>query len=363
MAVEHFYYYVEDIIKHLQKGGGKRKLSTIKQSNHPESIQFKQKLIDLGWRPAYVIRTFMNLQDIHLANWPHPLLIQEMFHYLIRVQGWKNTIHESLMRIGLREDVAINLETILEPLLDSSYTHEQIVDIAIEYVLGRYDPITPPTARFLYHPEMTNEWFDITVKRHSYHICNIPYYCTDNMVKNAINQQLVPLDDDDYYFHATSWDGSKKIMTRIQRNAGRFCLDFGKQPGFYLATTIDDGIEWCRRRQQNWSKETCILIFQIPKELPPTISLKHIEGDEWIAITKESREYDDKENEIESLWDYDLLYGNMVSNPIHVRNGDALPITHHPPKQQLVGKTDNAERFLQRCLMGCIYFQKNNALL
>lgn len=360
MAAEHFYYYVEDIIKHLQKGVGKYKQSTIKQSKHPKTIEFKQKLIDLGWSPTYVIRTFMNLQDKYLDNWPYHLLIQEMFSRYIRLQGWKNTIHESLMGIGLREDIAMKLEIILEPLLDSSYTHEQILDIAIEYLLGRYDPLTPPTARFLHHPEIINEWFEIKVKDKSYLICNIPYYCNDKIVKKVIDTHLIPSNNYDYYFHATSWNGSNNIMKRISRSAGRFCLDFGKQPGFYLGTTLKDSIQWCTRQQQLWSNETSILIFQIPKELPPTISIKYIEGDEWIAVTKESRECDDKDNEIESLWDYDLLYGNMVSNPINVRNRDALPTTHTPPKQQLVGKTDKAERFLQRCLIGCIYFQKNN---
>ena len=60
---------------------------------------------------------------------------------------------------------------------------------------------------------------------------------------------------------------------------------------------------------------------------------------------------------------YDLLYGNMVSNPIAVKECRELPKPHVPSKQQLVGRTDTAERFLQNCLMGCFYFQKNREIV
>jgi len=354
---EHFYYYVKDIIERLH-GGGKRKLSNTKRSNK-ESKEFKEKLVEFGWNPEYVNHTFRYLTDKLLQNWPHHVLIEELFRELIEEQGWKNTIHESLMGIGIRQDVAIKLETILEPLLDSSYTHEQLLDIAIEYILGNYDPITSSNTRFLYSPEIINIWTEIEIKGKPYHVYNIPYYCNDNIAKKEIENNLIPLDGYQYYFHATSWKGSNQIMKRIDRMNGRTCLDFGKRPGFYLATRIEDSVEWCIKNKERWSKEISILVFRIPKELPSTIVIKHLEGDEWTAITKESRECKDKENEIETLWDYDLLYGNMVSNPSAVKERRELPKTHTPPKNQLVGRTDVAEKFLQSCLIGCFYFQKN----
>jgi hypothetical protein len=356
--VEHFYYGSKDIIERLHIGGGKRKIS-IKTRSDKESNKFKKTLIELGWNPEYVNHTFRYLTDKLLQNWSDDSLIEEIFGEFIEEQGWKNTIHESLMGIGIREDVAMKLETILEPLLDSSYTHEQLLNIAIEYILGDYKPIAPESARFLHSPEVINEWSDITINRKKYPIYNIPHYCNHKIVKKEIENNLSMSDDYQYYFHATTWKGSNQIMKRIDHGVGRTCLDFGKRPGFYLATTIEDSIEWCTKKMGIWSNETSILVFRIPTILPSTIALKHIKENEWIAVTKESRECKDKMNEIESLWDYDLLYGNMVSNPTAVKERRELPKTHGEPKQQLVGKTDTSDRFLQSCLMGCFYFQKN----
>jgi hypothetical protein len=354
---EHFYYYVKDIIERLH-GGGKRKLSNTKRSNK-ESKEFKEKLVELGWNSEYVKHTFRYLTDKMLQNWPHHVLIEELFGELIEEQGWKNMIHESLMGIGIREDLAIKLETILEPLLDSSYTHEQLLDIAIEYILGNYEPITSANTRFLYSPEILSIWTEIEIEEKPYHIYNIPYHCNNNIVKKEIEDNLILSDEYQYYFHATSWKSSNQIMDYIDRSSGRTCLDFGKRPGFYLATRIEDSVEWCIKNKARWSNETSILVFRIPKELPSMIKLKHLEEDEWMAITKESRECKDKENEIRQLRRYDLLYGNMVSNPTAVKERRELPKTHTPPKDQLVGRTDIAEKFLQSCLIGCFYFQKN----
>jgi hypothetical protein len=358
--VEHFYYPIGEIIERLQIGGGKRKLSNTIRLKNKESTKFKEKLVELGWTPEYVNDTFHYLTDTLLQNWPQHVLIKGLFKIIIRNQGWKNTLHESLLGIGLCDDVVMKLVTILEPLLDSCYTHIQLLDIAIEYILEKYKTISPPNARFLYNPEVISMWSEIKIKEKSYSIYNIPYFCDNKIVRKEIKDNLIHSDEYTYYFHATSWRGSTQIMKRINRTYGRTCLDFGKNPGFYLATTIKDSIEWCKKNKLYWGNESSIIVFRIPNELPPTISIKHLKDGEWVAITKESRECENEKEEIETLCDYDLLYGNMVRNPTAVQERRELPQTHQPPKQQLVGRSDAADRFLQSCLIGCFYFQKND---
>ena len=149
-------------------------------------------------------------------------------------------------------------------------------------------------------------------------------------------------------------------MDAVSHDAGRACRDFGVKPGFYMSTTIEDCIEWCVNNSDRWSNETAILVFQIPNPLPTDIRIKYIEGEEWTAITKESRECKQEIVELKALRGYDLLYGNMVRNTYNVRKGINTPKPHRPPKKQLVGKTDKADEFLHRCLVGCVYFQKSN---
>lgn len=358
---EHFYYDMSEIIERLQRGGGRSKMNvSSKGSRNKESSKLKETLISLGWNPDDVYHMFRNLTDKLLQNWPHSVFIQQLFGEMIDTQGWKHTIHESLVGIGMREDVAMNMEIILKPLLDSSYTHEQVLNIAIEYLLGKYEPTSQVHAQFLYHTDIIGEWSDIKIKENTYQMYNIPYYCTQPNGKKEIQKNLPFSNEFTYYYHATSWRSSTHIMDAIDRSHGRTCLDFGKRSGFYLATSLEDSIDWCNKNRFRWSNETCILIFRIPNELPHTVKQKHLEGDEWVAITKESRECNDKENEIRELRKYDLLYGNMVRNPNAVKQGTELPQPHSPPKQQLVGRTDSAEQFLQSCLLGCFYFQKHH---
>jgi hypothetical protein len=58
-----------------------------------------------------------------------------------------------------------------------------------------------------------------------------------------------------------------------------------------------------------------------------------------------------------NYYNYDFVEGNMVANVEAVKNGKK-PIPHIPPKIQLVSRADSADRFLQKHILGCIFFQK-----
>jgi hypothetical protein len=287
--------------------------------------------------------------------------MEDLMKVLASYQGQRGTIYDSLRALGVRDEVARKVEYVLEPLEDTCYTKSQLLDIAIEYLTGKYKPNTSLTTTHPIEPSNLNVWFPYTYQEKSLFVYNIPYRChTKEAVQQFANAlRIIPLDgQSDIRFHATSWGSAFRIMDAIDHGAGRACLDFGIRPGFYMSTTIDDCIEWCVNNSDRWSNETAIFVFQIPNPLPTDIRIKYIEGEEWTAITKESRECKTLAPEIRPLRGYDLLYGDMVRNTYNVRTGINTPKPHHPPKKQLVGKTDKADEFLHRSLVGCVFFQK-----
>jgi len=357
---DHFQNDIQTIIEYSQHGSS-RLVSKRKRNNiqHIYTTQLLNRLVALGWRPEYIIETFPHINDSLIRNWPDTLLIEGLFKEKHREYGFKNSIKESLEGIGLRNDVARKLQTILTPLLGTSYTDTQIIDIAIEYILGKYIPITSDTTVFLLYPAVINKWTTYS----NYHVYNIPCQCTSSNTKRLLNHtlEIVPNinhSNNEYWFHATSWKSSLHIMEYIDHTVGRPCLDFGVKTGFYMTSEIDTCIEWCIKNKKRWSHETSIVIFSIPKILPSNIRRKILEGEEWMQVTKESRECAQQTMEIKKIRGYDLIDGNMVSNAHDIFHKIAEPITHVPPKRQIVAKSDVADRFLQECLIGCVYFQK-----
>jgi hypothetical protein len=369
---DHFYHDIHTILKGSGKGMKRHasiasiasKANRRRRIKKTNTLHWFQMLLDFGWREDYIVHTFGHINDSLIRNWPDTLLTTDIFSYLIRQQGWLGSIQESLHGIGLRSDVAEKLDDILSPLFESSYTTVQLLDQAIEYVKGLYVPITPPFTSHYVQPEYVDQWISYSPSpKKTIMMYNIPYSCDepDMAQKIALALSLFPTMDAPFYFHATSWNSSRSILRRISCYMGRPCLDFNIFPAFYLSTTTSDCVDWCIKNQKKWGNEVAILVFSIPDNKPSSIQTIHLTGKEWVDVTKESRECVYQDREVKLIEDIDLVFGNMVENPEKVRLHQELPMPHSPPKKQLAGLTDVAERFLYECLVGCIYFQKYNA--
>lgn len=359
---------VDQILKQIQYGCG---YSVSRQTkSRTDIIKMMNHLIRMGWRSDYVAHIFGSRNDTMIQGWPNDsIFIEHFFKEEIQRQGYILSLRTSLLRLGLREDVAVRLESILSPLLGSCYTDTQVMDVGIEYLLGQYDPISDPTATHYIEPLSISTWIPY---RHRYThnstvskpimIYNIPYKCTSHNAIEHFRRAILSFPHlrpyYTYYFHATSWDNTFNILYKINRFRGRHCLDFGIFPGFYLSCEVNDCITWCVKNRKRWNHETAILLFYLPDTLPTHLAFKHLTGMEWTNVTKESRECLQKEYEIGTIQKYDLLYGDMVSNPRQVKKDHILPVPHYPPKTQLVGRSDVTDQFLHDCLVGCVYFQK-----
>jgi hypothetical protein len=290
-----------------------------------------------------------------LADYPFRLFIEDYFASRIRRVGPHTSLRTSLAALGLLPEVVAVLVPLLEPLQNSSYTDYQILDTAILYLLGNYAPIAPINTTHIIQSDQVNKWVEY---EDSIQIYNLSQNCSMNallFLDEAVSQ--LPLaTGHSFFFHTTSWGGSLNIIDKVDRMVGRRCLDFGIYPGFYMSETVRDCLDWGAKKSKIWGNETAIMIFAIPNTLPSHVSLKELQGREWLNITKQARECK-LTQELKSIRSVDLLYGNMVSNVVVVSMGEN-PIPHTPPKKQLVSKSDNGDTFIHSCLVGCIYFQK-----
>lgn len=348
----------ESVIEFLQTGGDHTSIGLISKRRKRVN-ELILMLENLGWNSIFLNNVFKRLDDTLLNEYPLNLFIIDYFKAHIYRIKFITSLHDALTLLGLNTKIINVLIPLLEPLRNSSYTDKQILETCIFYLLGHYKPLTPVTTKYLIQGEKVDAWqvYNTCAKNiEIYNISQVCSYSTYIQLERAIDSNPPP-HGHSYYYHTTSWRGSLNIIDGVDRLVGRRCLDFGIYPGFYLSETLTDCLDWASKKNKLWGNETAIIIFTLPHILPTHLSYTELNGKLWSDVTKGARMCKNTQ-ELPTIRNIDLLYGNMVSNTNAVENGTALPMPHRPPKKQLVSKSDAADTFLHTCLTSCIYFKK-----
>lgn len=350
---------MEYIVEYLQKGGTISRSKIYRTRTQSKSV-LKQNLLKefegLGWNRRFLERTFYNLKDTIIADWPNRLFIEEWAKQMIQEH---DSIQQSLEYIGIHHRVAQYCETICSRLIQSSYSKKHILDIAIEYLVGKYDPLTSPTTTHYRHRTILNKWFYDDILK--INILNVPAKCSLHL-SQQITSFLYKIpnhnpNESNLHFHTTSWRNCLNILVEIDNKIGRRCLDFGTKPGFYCSQTIQDSLDFGFKKRDVFHNEVAIIIFSLPKIFPNTIALKRLEEKEWESIVRMSRQCLEPNVELSPLRGYDMIFGNMAYNVSDIKEG-ITPIPHTPPKTQLCSKKEKGDIFLQEHIIGILFFQK-----
>jgi hypothetical protein len=336
-------------------------------------------LVERGWSRRAVTHMFRALSDSYVGTHHLYGFAEEWMKYRAD-HSTAETPTEVLLEIGIRAPIVRLLDArICIPLANTCYTDAQLVDIAIEYLLRRHVSITAPDPfahqTHPFQPDHINTWFTLPADEEDEDILrppaiNLPFHCSsrkESRVQTFLNTLSVHNSDThDLHFHTTSWPSVYPILRELQHTAGRTCLDFGLHPGFYMSQSLNDALGWGHSLSANFDYEVAILVFSLPKLFPPTLRVKHLEGEEWTTVTQQARRcVRDKARlrtghipEIASIRRYDFLFGDMVANVKDMRYHSALPLPHTPPKTQLASKTRRGDLFLQEHIVACLFFQK-----
>lgn len=343
-------YYINGILE----GGGYTPSS---KSSRQQTTRIKSILSQNGWKSSFLHDKFKNLDD-SLLNSIRPYN-DTMFANGF-VNAWLSniktisSISDALMEIGVSKIRAKEVEYVLEPLQNTRYSDIQLLKIAVKFLRGNYDPMTEPSTTHFYNPDILSKW--MTYKQTS--LINVPYSCSIKYY-NDVDTILAKYQtqDNQLFYHTTSWGYINSIQSQINHALGDTCLDFGILPGFYLNERLQDAMEWGEKLKRSRYNEIVIFVFSIPTIIPSHIKGKILEGDIWKSVVYKSRNCSQEIEELSLIKNYDVLYGEIAANVHAITTYQKKPIAFSD-KKQFVSKTDKADSFLQNCMIGCIVFQK-----
>lgn len=321
-----------------------------------------------GWRKAFVEREFSGTTDYEFGfvgtrqyetlDYYLRIYTSAWFRSTQSLQKGTQTLFDKLYESGMTRKLVSQMEPIIGPLIDTSYSHVQLFDIVINFVLGEYQPMASITSRFLKELASEDQWH------------------TDNTYGNMLN--VAPLVDkvrsvplliprknvvDDYklFYHCTNWSCAVDIMDNgPDYQNGRRCLDFGISRSFYLTPDVVTALEWGLQNKKRWHHEVAIVVFRISKRIIEGASknFKVMRFDqatpEWENAVTNSRRCLQKETDLDK---YHFIYGPMAKNPEAIMRGEkAKP--RIPLQFQIAAKREITNEYLSKNRMGTIWLDK-----
>jgi hypothetical protein len=323
----------------------------------------KQSLINLfrkaGWKQSTLDQKFRTLTDDMLSqNDIHKSTVQAFGSLWYDEQGFDTSIGKTLVNLGFSISIAKQSDYAISPLQNTCYTNAQLIQIAIQYAMGYYKPMTAPNTTHFYSPTQLEEW----IPYRNTHIMNIKESCSTALIpKLDTFMKLILKQDTHYFFHTTSWESSLRILTQLDHTNGHKCSDFGVTPSFYMSDKLAHALKWGEHLQRKHTNEIATVLFAIPAILPSHLRYKEIKGNIWKSAVVKSRQcvrLEPHETNIPEIALYDLVYGDMLANPEEVTKNKS-PRTHNPSKKQLASKSYRADEFLQGCIIGIFIYAKN----
>ncbi len=355
--------FVTESVKYItyqmntMKGGGYSKPSGQKRSIY---TAFKKT----GWTvPSLDARLGRLTNDMIVIDIQNDEYIRGFGRQWFDEQGFDTSVEQTLLNMGIDTKHAQKAEEAVGPLYNTCYTDSQLVQIAIQYLMGYYKPLAAANRSHYYKPKLVNEW--ILFQKQNFKpipIMNISAPCSKQLSSSLAQHVYAKFENNRHtlFYHTSSWESCLRIMIELRHTAGNKCMDFGVTPSFYVSDSIVNALDWGEKKSNQFGHEVATLLFSLPNQRPSHLRYKVLEGPEWSSAMIKSRKcvkLKIGETNIAEVSKYDLVYGDMLANPQPVVNG-AKPVAHSPPKKQLASKSEAGDKFLQSCIVGCVFFKK-----
>lgn len=346
-----------DFLTEEEKHGGTYSIKVRKSiTKYKTKTERKQEIIkyfaNCGWKSNFVKNKFKRYTDENFIAYESIEDIIRNFAILWFDDKKETTFLNKLIDCGLCNNVVDNVMTIIEHLLDTSYSTIQLFDIVLNIVCNKINMLKPETQRFYFENIDENTW-----KKNKYWNFNFNYEIPPNQIEVILGKCL-DLSKITLFYHATSWSNSLYIARDgVNNRYGCQCLDFGYTPSFYTSPNVDDALDWAERNYLHWKKECAILVYAVPILNNMNIKVFESATNEWSKLVTLSRRCNKKyQNELDK---YDFVFGPMLQKPddIIYNNKSARP--HMPLKNQLACKNDAASKFLDKCYVGTIWLEKS----
>jgi Protein of unknown function (DUF3990) len=321
-----------------------------------------------GWRKAFVEKELIGTTDYEFG-FAGARQYETLEHYFrTYTSAWfsktnrlgqaTHTLFDKLYESGVTRNLVNRMKPIIGPLIDTCYSHEQLFDIVVDFVLGKYEPVTSSTSRFLREVDVEDQWHtDDTYGN----MANIDPLADKVRSVPALIPRKNAVEDYELFYHCTNWSCAIDIMdSGPDHQNGRRCLDFGISRSFYMTPDVVTALEWGVRNRERWHNEVAIVIFRISKGIlegaSKNFNVVRFEQatPEWVNQVTSSRRCLRKETDLDK---YHLIYGPMAKNPEGIVRGEkAKPKI--PIRYQIAAKREITDEYLSKNTMGTIWLDK-----
>ncbi|RHZ46637.1 hypothetical protein Glove_610g18 [Diversispora epigaea] len=274
-----------------------------------------------------------------------------------------------LVKWGLTEEAGNKLRNGVH---DSTWSQQFLKHWLLDWIYNRWDATTQINFKTVfYDPQFPrNQW-------HSYDKEGGPQMFASsleeivNIGENTLircNTKVTNAMDINYkaFFHATNYQGAQSISDiGIDLTCGRNHLDFGKFQSFYLNSSLDNAIDFIKKRKMGFFG---IVVYWVDIEKLRSMRYQDLQSDEslWKEVVVASRCGQDS-----VVDDDDFVYGYQLSNPRQIRIGYSninkkndswrsliLMAKWFEPVHnlQLAVKTNKASKVMNNYQAGIIYF-------
>ncbi len=346
---------MDGLLNLLQKRqrGGTRTIRTLRQTQRVKSLF--DVMVSKGYSRDYLNNKFNKLTNKDLTQYygNEEYFIKDAAMYVIQQLPPEIFLYDGLVLAGFTEESAREAYEAIELLINTSYSQQQLYEIAINYLVSDiYEPLTSSKANYYISPETVG----FSVEYKNTNIFNIQYKCENtNTVKDFIQTLLPP--NMNLYYHATNWRSCLSILDGVNHNKGSDCLDFGYTNSFYLSPDLSTALRWGSANEKRFKKEIAIVVFAIQK-IPSDINILEYKSPTkgWAYFVELSRKC--LIENYNKLDDYDFVKGPILANPQKVIDKTEAPRAIKN-SIQLASKTEEADKFLDSCLVGSFMFKKN----
>ena len=183
-----------------QMNGGGTSLPRPSESIRKNSLL--QKFKETGWKQSVLKKRFKNLTDEMMddPDYHDEELIQGFVQVWLHEIGFDTTIEKTLQSMGLSVSASNKAEYAISPLYNTCYTNPQLIELAIQYLLGYFNPISDIHATHYYRPEIVDTWIPFSNRHMSTQIMNVSISCSttyQTKIKNTeCNSYILKHTDD-----------------------------------------------------------------------------------------------------------------------------------------------------------------------
>lgn len=318
----------------------------------------KLLFLKMGWQKSYIEST-LTVRDASLLEVETDVHFIQTYIALWYPSDALNMTFENIFKVcGLNKRTREKVLRVVTPLFNTCYGTRHLYDIAMEYLVDSLTIGRTSRPYCIGIEQPVNTWIHDDASQWFYNLSHVNTKKTVNsMMAPILHSMPVPgYQKHKLFYHATSWTYASKIITEgVSHQRGRFCLDFGESPSFYLTPDIHMAIEWCTKNRTKWLDEACILIYNINLEAIPKKRYKHFDttDKDWTQLVTLSRQC--QKNMLDEC---DYVYGPMAVNVDEIQKSNQVAKPHSPIKYQLASKTRKADRVFSECHAGTIYFKK-----